>query len=177
VTFVVLFILAVAWAVYLVNWARSRSEHRSVDSISRFNQHLSVLERTSPTANVRIAGPAPQRNGVSLARPAFAPVPSQRPSSMTLRQARERRKNVLLALMGAVMVTLAGAVALGGKLVYVNLVVDVLLVAYLALLIQTRRAADERRAKVRYLQPTIDLTDSAPRHAPAPVFLLQQSAN
>jgi Flp pilus assembly protein TadB len=164
VTFVVLFILAVAWAVYLVNWARSRSEHRSVDSISRFSQHLSVLERTSPG---RTGNP-------SLARPAFAPMHARR-TGMTRRQARERRKNVLLALGAAVMVTLAGAVALGGPMLYLNLMVDVLLVAYIGLLVHTRRMAEERQAKVRYLPQTIDLTDPAP--VPAPAFLLQQSVN
>ena len=173
----VLFILAVAWAVYLVNWARSRSEHRSVNSISSFNKHLSVLERTSPgrgAAPTRIAGPAPQRSAVSLARPAFAPTPYRHSGAMTRQQARERRKNVLLVLTGAVLVTLVLAIGVGGPALYLNLLADALLAAYVVLLVQLRRMAEERQLKVRYLQPqvdTIDLTDHA-----APLLLQHSSA-
>jgi hypothetical protein len=162
VTFVVLFILAVAWAIYLVNWARSRSEHRSVNSISSFNKHLSVLERTSPgrgAAPTRIAGPAPQRSTASLARPAFAPTPYRRSAAMTRSQVRERRKNVLMGLAGAVMVTLVLAIGVGGPTIYLNLIADALLAAYVVVLVQMRRLAEERYAKVRYLQPTIDEMD------------------
>jgi hypothetical protein len=176
VTFVVLFILAAAWAVYLVNWARSRSEHRSVNSISSFNKHLSVLERTSPgrgSAPTRIAGPAPQRAAVSLARPAFAPTPARRSTAMSRQQARDRRKNVLLALAGAVMVTFVLAVGVGGPAIYLNLLADALLAGYVVLLVQLRRLAEERQVKVRYLSPQpqvdIDLTDSSP-------LLLQHSS-
>jgi hypothetical protein len=174
VTFVVLFILAVAWAIYLVNWVRSRSEHRSANSITSFSKHLSVLERTSPgrgTAPTRIVGPAPQRPTMSLARPAFAPTPYRRSAAMSRRQARERRKNVLMALAGTAMVTLVLAVAVGGPVMYLNLLADALLVGYVVLLVQIRRLDEERQAKVRYLEPMIDLTDS---HAP---LLLQHSAN
>ncbi len=172
----VLFILAVVWAVYGVSWARSRSEYRSVNSISSFSKHLSVLERTGPRTSsgpTRIAGPAPQRPAVSLARPAFAPTP-YRPTGaavMTRRQAQERRKNVLLGLCAAVFVTLALGLAFGGMMMYLNLLVDLLLAGYVALLVQMRKVSTERQTKVRYLQPTIDLTDG---HAP---ILLHQSAN
>jgi hypothetical protein len=163
VTFVVLFILAVAWAVYLVNWARSRSEHRSVNSISSFNKHLSVLERTSPgrgAAPTRIAGPAPQRSNMTLARPAFAPTPYRRSAAMTRRQARERRKNVLMGLAGAVMVSLVLAIGLGGPALYLNLLFDGLLAAYVVVLVQMRRQAEERQVKVRYLAPALDAYDT-----------------
>lgn len=173
-TLVVLFILAVVWAVYGVSWARSRSEYRSVNSISSFSKHLSVLERTSPSRSsgpTRIAGPAPQRPTVSLARPAFAPTPYRSATTMSRRQAQERRKNVLIGLAAAVFVTLALSLAFGGMMMYLNLLVDALLVGYVFLLVQMRKLATERQTKVRYLQPTIDLTDG---HAPV---LLHQSAN
>jgi hypothetical protein len=177
VTFVVLFILAVVWAVYLVSWARTRTEHRSVNSISSFSKHLSVLERTTPgwsSAPTRLAGsPAPQRSGVSLARPAFAPH-AHRPVGaggvvMSRNQARERRKNVLFALAGAVMVTLALTVLLGGVFLYLQLVADVLLAAYVLLLVQTQRVVAERQAKVRYMPQPVEYRDHAP-------MLLQSSA-
>ena len=95
----VLFIIAVLWALYLVSWAKSRTEHRSVNSISTFNKHLSVLERTAPgrsAAPTRIAGsPVPLRTTASLARPAFAPVSYRvAGSAMSRHQARERRKDI-----------------------------------------------------------------------------------
>jgi len=174
---VLLIILAVVWAVYLVSWARSRTEHRSVNSISTFNKHLSVLERTTPgrsSAPTRIAGsPAPQRTGVSLARPAFAPTAYRTTGGigMSRQQARERRKNVLFALAGAALVTLALTVLLGGPFLYLQLLTDVLLAGYVLLLVQTQRMAVERQAKVRYLQ------QPAEYHEPAAPLLLRSSAN
>ena len=47
-TILVLFVLAVVWAVYLVSWIRSRTEHHRVNSISSFSNHLSILERAAP---------------------------------------------------------------------------------------------------------------------------------
>jgi hypothetical protein len=183
VTFVLLIILAVVWAVYLVSWARSRTEHRSVNSISTFNKHLSVLERTTPgrpSAPTRIAGsPAPTRSAVSLARPAFAPtsyspVGSPRHSvALTRRQAKERRKNILFGLAGFALVTLAAAVMMGGVMVYLHLLADLLLGGYVLLLVQTQRLAMERQHKVRYLQQPADYGDY---DQPAPLYL-QHSAN
>lgn len=177
-TFVVLFILAIVWAVYLVSWARSRSEHRSVNSISTFSKHLSVLERTTPgrsAAPTRLAGsPAPQRATVSLARPAFAPQLYRTAGAngmvMSRRQVRERRKNVLFALAGAVLVTLALTVVLGGATIYLQLLADVLLGAYVLLLIQTQRMVVERQAKVRYLPQPVEYQGPGPR-------MLQSSAH
>jgi hypothetical protein len=175
VTFVLLFIVAAGWAIYFVFWFRGRSEHRSVNSISSFSKHLSILERTSPRRSAgptRIAGPAPQPNTLSLARPAFAPVSYRSPAVMTRRQARERRKNVLLGLASAALVTLALSVLVGGAFWYLQLLCDVLLFSYVFLLVQIQRTATERQHKVRYLQPAMDLGE---RHA-APL-LLRQSAN
>ena len=171
----VLFIIAVLWALYLVSWARSRTEHRSVNSISTFSKHLSVLERTAPgrsAAPTRIAGsPVPQRTGASLARPAFAPVSYRAAgSAMSRGQARERRKNVLLGLAGAVVVTLTLTVFVGGPMLYLQLLSDVLLAAYVVALVQMRRMAEERQDKVRYLPGPVD-------HAVPQAFTLQRSAN
>jgi hypothetical protein len=169
VTFVVLFILAVVWAVYIASWARSRSDHRSVNSISSFSKHLSVLERTTPgrsSGPTRLAGsPAPVRSSASLARPAFAPtaygpVGAGRTSvALSRRQAKERRKNILFGLAGLAMVTLAAAVLFGGAMIYLHLLADLLLAGYVVLLVQTQRLALERQHKVRYLQQPVAYDD------------------
>jgi hypothetical protein len=151
VTFVVLFVLAVIWAVYLASWLRNRSEHRSVNSISSFNKHLSVLERTSPARQGSVGSRA------SVAYPSYGPV--GRPATMTRSEARRRRRDVLFALAGVALVTLMFAVLLGGPFVYLQLLADVALLGYLGLLVHTQRLAAERRDKVRYLAPMGGVSD------------------
>jgi hypothetical protein len=57
-TILVLFVLAIVWAVYLVSWIRSRTEHTRGNSISSFSNHLSILERAAPdsTSSVGVGG-------------------------------------------------------------------------------------------------------------------------
>lgn len=160
----VLFILAVVWAVYLASWLRSRTRHRSVNSIASFNHHLTVLERTSPARHGIAAVPHRGRLGA-------AGVPRSIPrGGMRLDEARRRRRDVLYGLLGAAFVTFALAVIAGGVLLWLHLLVDVLLVTYVALLVRAQRLAQERRAKVRYLAPV-------PADAAAgPAYLVQSSA-
>jgi hypothetical protein len=159
---VVLFLLAVVWAIYLASWLKNRGEHRSVNSISSFNKHLSVLERTSPA-----------RQGVVSRSQGSAPVGYglvRRPSVMTRSEARRRRRDVLFALAGAVLVTLMFTVVLGGPFVWLQLITDVLFVGYVVLLLRTQRLAVERRNKVRYLPP-VGVGDMEPS------YLVPQSAS
>jgi hypothetical protein len=165
---VVLFILAVLWGVYLAQWVRSRRDRRGVNSISSFSKHLSVLERTSP------ARPSPYAFGARV--PAGRPTPifpaanylPPRPA-MSLSAARRRRRNVLYALAGSVVATLVLIPFGGSLLLMLHVLCDLMLVAYLGLLVRTQRLAVERRSKVRYL-PGVGV-------APEPQFLLQRSAN
>jgi Ca2+/Na+ antiporter len=146
VTLVVLVILAVVWAIYLVSWLRSRSETRSVNSISSFSRHLSVLERTAPgtrqgadfgAARSR-AGLAPSATGVVVRRPTLSP-------------AKKRRRDILFGLAAATAVTALGAWLMGGVFSLLFVVALGLTVAYVFLLAQTQRRAMEAREKVRYL--------------------------
>jgi hypothetical protein len=147
VTFVVLFVLAVIWAVYLASWIRSRTEQRSVNSISSFNKHLSVLERTSPGRQSGAVG----GSGGSGYLPIHGSV--RRNGGMTRSEARRRRRDVLFALSGAALVTLMLTVVLGGQFLWLQLATDVVLVGYVALLLNIRRIDVERRNKVHYLAP------------------------
>jgi hypothetical protein len=149
VTFVVLFLLAVVWAIYLASWLKSRGEKRSVNSISSFNKHLSVLERTSPGARMG-GGPMPRTSSFMPIGPYGA---VRRPAVMTRSEARRRRRDVLFALGGAVLVTLMLTVVVGGVFVWAQLLADLLLLGYVGLLVHTQRLAVERRNKVRYLAP------------------------
>jgi hypothetical protein len=174
VTFVVLFLLAVIWAIYLASWLKSRGEHRSVNSISSFNKHLSVLERTSPARQGVSAVPnrAPAGSvGYGPATYGMATYGMGRPPSvMTRSEARRRRRDVLFALGGAVLITLMLTVVLGGPFLWLQLLADALLVGYVVLLVRSQRLAVERRSKVRYLPP-VGVGDMDP------AYLVPQSAS
>lgn len=144
-TFVVLFILAVVWAVYLFSWLRSRTERRSVNSISSFNRHLSVLERTSPARLGVSAFPGATATPVRRYAPAVAGAPT------SLDAARRRRRDVLFALGGAGLVSLMLAVVVGGAFLYLFVLVLALLGGYVALLVRAQAHATERRNKVLYM--------------------------
>jgi hypothetical protein len=152
---VVLFLLAVVWAIYLASWLKNRGEHRSVNSISSFNKHLSVLERTSPARQgvPSVASRGPASSSVLGGYPQVSHGLGRPPSVMTRSEARRRRRDVLFALGGAVLVTLMLTVVVGGPFVWVQLLADALLVGYVVLLLRTQRLAVERRSKVRYLAP------------------------
>lgn len=163
----VLFILAVVWSVYLFTWFRARRDHRGVNSISTFSRHLSVLERTSPA---RPSGSSLVARPTGRPAPLYPAVGYQPPRpAMSLDAARRRRRNVLYALAGAALATMVMIPFMGSMMVVLHLLVDVMLGAYIVLLVRTQRLAAERQDKVRYL-PNVG-------GAPEPQLLLQRSAN
>jgi hypothetical protein len=169
VTLVLLFLVAVGWAIYVATWLRSRGDRRGVNSISSFSKHLSVLERTSPA---RVGpGSSIDRRPAGRPEPIFPAVgytPTR--AQMSLNEARRRRRNVLYALAGAALGTLMLVPFAGSTMLVLNVIVDLLLVGYVGLLIRSQRLAAERRVKVHYL-PTMSAA------APEPQLLLQRSAN
>jgi Na+-transporting methylmalonyl-CoA/oxaloacetate decarboxylase gamma subunit len=139
VTFVVLFILAVVWAVYLVSWVRSRTEHRRVNSITSFSKHLSILERSQPASRSSMPV-APLRGGAYFAphRPKMAPQ-------------KKRRRDILFGLLAATGVTFLGAFFVGGMLTVLFVLSLLLTAAYVTLLASAQKRSLERRSKVRYM--------------------------
>jgi Flp pilus assembly protein TadB len=144
-TFLVLFVLAVVWAVYLVSWIRSRTEHRRVNSISSFSNHLSILERAVPGGVAPAARVAP---GTTPLRGSeyFAP---HRPK---LSPQKKRRRDILFGLAGATVVTLLGAFAFGGLMTLLFLLSLAAFVGYVVLLANSQKQKLERQAKVRYMR-------------------------
>jgi hypothetical protein len=65
--------------------------------------------------------------------------------------ARQRRRDVLHLLLGLVGLTLVATVALGGPVLYANLLADVALVTYVYLLVQRRKVHAEQEMKVAFL--------------------------
>lgn len=144
----VLVILAVVWAVYLVSWVRSRTEHRRVNSINSFSNHLSILERTSPGGRGRSAAPAKTGLTGLSGQSYLAP---RRPS---MSQTKKRRRDILVGLLAATGVTFLGMLVMGGMVTYLFGLSLLLTVAYVMALANLQKRAIERRSKVRYLDGT-----------------------
>ena len=155
-SFVVLLILALVWAVFLVpQLLRARAEGSAADSIGAFRQQLFHLSRTTPAAD----GTWPQ--------PALgSPYDQYRPRRSEVRR---RRRQILVGLLAAMSGTLVLGLIPGLQvLLLLHLVLDVLCAAYVALLVRARNLAEERNAKVRYLPSAAE---------PEPTLLLRSSAN
>lgn len=162
-TFVVLFILAVVWALYLASWLRSRAHHRSRNSISSFSRHLLVLDRTRnddafSAPALSVAGRQIQPRLDPLVRPpqvhgllGGAPI--------TRQDAQRRRRDVLLLLGGLTAVGALAAVTLGGIAVWFLLIFGAVTAGFVFLLVRGQRLADERAEKVRYLPQSPALSE------------------
>lgn len=120
----VLLVLAAIWAaVLLPPYLERRRTFHPASSVVDFHHKLAILQRTGDP---------------------YAPVPA-RPSpglAMTRLDVRRRRRDVLASLVGAAVVTLLLAVVTGGAAWLLHLVVDALLLGYVALLLQVQ---DQRR--------------------------------
>ena len=143
------------------HWYRS---HSSASTLTPVHGPL----RTRP-----VAAPAPRRLNaapLSVVRPPSSPAAAAS-RSRTIR----RRRDVLSALLVAVFATLVLGIFLGTGLIWAaHLLADVLLVAYVALLVHQRNVAAERDMKVRFLPQAHRLDPALLRAEPA---LLRRSAN
>ena len=199
----VLLVLAGIWAAVLIPPAvRARAEGRPGDSISHFRRQLSVLRRTGPhraslNGGGRVAGGdhwhrphavaplAPVHGPLRSARTSpvatmhRAPARPVRTAAPTFSASRSRtirrRRDVLSALVVAVLATLVlGLLPAFRVMLVAHVVADVLLVAYVALLIHQRNVAAERDRKGRFLPQAHRLDPALLRAEPA---LLRRSAN
>ncbi len=216
----VLLVLVGLWAAVLIPPAvRARAEGRPGDSIHNFKRQLTVLRRTGPhraslgggraaggdhwyrssqPTLTPVHGPVARSGRTSPAGAYRAPARVGRPVSLPASAARSRtirrRRDVLSALLVAVVATLAlgllfsmgimlvasvATLALGlllsmSVMMVAHVVADVLLVAYVALLVHQRNVAAERDMKVRFLPQAHRLDPGLLRAEPA---LLRRSAN
>ena len=141
---VVLLSLAVVWALFLVpQWLRHRAEKTPADSIGAFRNQLNVLERTTPGMLGRPSRPMAPAAGIGLGRPLARPVSAKE-------LVRRRRQNILFGLLGAMGTTLVLGLLVPTFLV-LHVALDLLFVAYCAMLVRARNLVAEREMKVRYL--------------------------
>lgn len=174
---IVLVLVAIGWLVFLGSFLKDRLGARAGDSVHSFRSQLTTLERrVGPGRN---QGPALPFNGVQPARPGVRPARpagAQR-SRVSVRQAqmRKRRRDVLFALVGAVVFSLLLVVVAASAFTGILFVVTAgALGGYIYLLVQAERLAMERRSKVTYLASR---RPAAVRPvAPRPELLLPRSA-
>jgi hypothetical protein len=170
VTFVVLVILTLIWALYLASWFHSRAQERSTNSISSFNQHLSVLQRSRP---VGLAAPSLEEVGATPLIRSAVPRPHDplvRPpqvrgltggTPITLQDARRRRRDVLMTLVTLVVATAVPFALYGGLLLVPLAVAGGLLTSYVFLLVRAQKLAEEREEKVHYLPQPAEVYEPA----------------
>jgi hypothetical protein len=158
--------LVVVWAVVLLpDVLRRFSTGRRSDTIGSFRSQLSSLGRTNGSPSSRsnvidLRTRTPRSvDPMVVRRPARAEATvaaAPRPVSPKIRK---RRQDVLITLGSAVVLTLLATVAFGGPFLYLQLLADVLLIAYLLLLAQvsgvqaTVPAPQVRREELAPLSP------------------------
>lgn len=155
----VLLLLALVWGALLISWLRSRSATTFSDSVGSFRRNLNVLERTSPTtvrAANRLGDPIP-RYGKAPSFSTGTPVRRTRPvaanaAALRRRQAQKRRRDVFFALVGGTVGFFALALLPGLSILWsVQVLFDILLCSYVAILVRLRNQAAEREMKLRYM--------------------------
>lgn len=180
--------LAALWAaVLLPDFLRRRGTRRSADSISAFNRNLSVLGNASPVGHNRPSvAPNGANRSVSNVLPfvprtvsdtihplATEPVGAEpsdpvRPTPARRSPAAQRRQDIIVGLAALSLLTLLAMLTFGGPLLYLHLLVDVALVAYLAAALNVSRV-ENLRSRVAYLpQQSSSVLSSAPLLSAAP---------
>ncbi|MGZ4689126.1 MAG: hypothetical protein ACXVKA_10220 [Acidimicrobiia bacterium] len=159
----VLIVLAALWGAFFL-WPilSGRSSGRRADSIGDFSYRLGVIGKTGghhgrrrrasqpPAIPVAMPPAIPPSRPLGAPGGAGMPVSVVRPAAMSRSQ--RRRRDVLLILGVGVLSSLLLAIVGGNPMFWlVQGFTDVLLVAYLALLVRMKQTANERRAKVHYL--------------------------
>jgi hypothetical protein len=165
----IVFLIAMWVAVLAAPVLRNRSSaanrpgNRGGDSIKTFQRQLATLEKATPYRAPLVRSPGASRRAASAGRPETA-----RPSLTAGQRAAQRRRMVLVGLVGLAIVSLGLALTVSGWFVLLHLLADGLLVAYVVLLTRTLRLAAEREMKVAFL----------PHRNPGaePTALLQQAA-
>ena len=146
-TIAVILILGVLWMVVLLPpILRARSQQGRADSIGDFRYRLSALGHTN--------GHRMRSHRMTHRQPIFVPT-GVGPGRMS--PAQRRRRDVLFVLLGGCAATLfLAALTRGAAFVALQLLSDVVLGAYVYLLVQHKRRMEERRSKVRYLNATYE---------------------
>jgi len=150
------------------HWARPyASPSPTLASVSRLHSAQAAGGRPRPYLAPSGGGPV---------APRIVPGARSRGASAARSRTLRRRRDVLTGLAATVVISLLVAVVTGLSAIFVllHIVADLLLVAYVSLLIHQRNAAAERDMNVRFLPNTSSFDPSLMPGEPA---LLRRSAN
>ncbi|HWE56631.1 MAG TPA: hypothetical protein VG435_14050 [Acidimicrobiales bacterium] len=158
----VLLLLALVWGALLISWLRNRTSTTFGDSVGSFRRDLNVLQRTSPTtvrpANRLSDGPSRRSPGLltTSSSPTRASVRTRPMAANTValrrRQTQKRRRDVFFALLAGALGSLVIALVPGMSIMWsAQVLFDLLLGSYVAVLIRMRNQAAEREMKLRYM--------------------------
>lgn len=183
-TVTVLLILAVLWAAVLVPPAlRSRSESRRGEAIGPLNLRLGSKRNAPPSLSSSFGSAFNRPPSGGAFRPAALPTrqvgPARgrpgMPGQMT--PAQKRRRDILGMLFGAAGLSLVVALFTGMTAMwFVHVAVDVLLVAYVFLLVQMKHRS-QAVAVPNALPPPIPIErPRQARHIPHPELALRRTA-
>ncbi|MFN3218308.1 MAG: hypothetical protein ACE367_17585 [Acidimicrobiales bacterium] len=148
-----LVLLAIVWAGVGVYWFRTRTPATPSMSIGNYSKRLSVLggsDRSSGLAGIGGADVVQLRGAPvgPMGAPRSAQVRTGR--GITSAQARIRRRNVLVALASASVLSLLAVFAFGGTtLILTHLVIDALLLGFVLALVQYQREVEYQRTLQR----------------------------
>jgi hypothetical protein len=148
-TITVLLILAVLWAAVLVPPAlRSRSENRRGEAIGPMKLRFGARRDATPSLSSSLGSAFSRPTAGGAFRPSAFPSRQQGPARIgaparlpgQMSPAQKRRRDILVTLAGAAVLTVALALFTGMMALWVvHGVVDVLLVAYVVLLVQMKQ--------------------------------------
>ncbi len=164
-----LLVIAIIWAVVIGQAVmRARAEGSPADSIGTFRHQLYVLKRTAPHAVSAANSLSGRRQAQAPPAPTYRMARNYSPDTVRRARTLRRRRDVLLALMAAMAVTLFLAVLGFGAFWAVHVLMDLAFGGYVAMLVRMRNVAAERDMKLRFLPAPVQ---------PEPALLLRRSAN
>ncbi len=179
-TVMVLVVLAAIWAgVLLPPYLQKRRATSPSSSVVDFHQQLAVLQRTGRALHgadlhegyadqARPLAPQPP-HPTSYGHVSYGHAGFHAPARMSRQDVLRRRRDVFATLVFAALLTFVLALALGGSVWLVHLLVDAALLGYVALLMQLQQ---QRRPAVRPHVAYLPQQQSATQQA-----LLRRQAN
>jgi hypothetical protein len=157
---ITILILAVLWAAFFLwPWVARRFSGHNRDSIGDFSKRVGTLGH--------VGIPRRRRQLPVLANPrpvAFkaAGVPRPTPGLPMSPVAQKRRRDALAGFAVLALASLLLAIVLGGTIVWtIQLLTDLMLVAFVVTLVLLARRAHERKAQVHFLPPPAPVHSSA----------------
>lgn len=171
----VLVVLAAIWAgVLLPPYLQKRRATHPSSSVVDFHQQLAVLQRTGRAldgADLHDAYADPRAAQPHAVQAAYANQ-GYAPQRMHRSEVMRRRRDVFVTLVGAALLTFVLALALGGSVWLLHLLVDAALLGYVALLMQIQQQRQYAAARpmarpapqaqpVRYARPQQSATQQA----------------